>query len=113
MTVSGIRDVKSSWTADTARDLNVWRAATGRQSVTVVVATIPVGGQTFILDRVGAQMMLTHPQWSLMGCGDTIAEARQDLYSTARDLAELLRDEDRSLLTEEAQNLRAFVLALK
>lgn len=70
-------------------------------------------GERFVVERDGRDVLLTHPQWSLMGAGRTREEALLSLLEEAEDLATELAAADPSTLSSEAARLREFVLRLR
>lgn len=99
-------------TADTADGFKIRRASTSQPSVIFLVATVQFADESFVLERMGSETVLRHPQWSLAGYGRDLMEAQRDLMEAAQELAEMLRDEDPSALSQEAQKMREFVLSL-
>ena len=55
-------------------------------------------------------VVISHPKWSLMGCGRTVAEAEEMLVEYAQNLAESMVDDSPDEYTEEGNRLRDFVL---
>jgi len=55
-------------------------------------------------------IVISHPKWSLMGCGRTVAEAEKMVMEYARDLAEAMIADSPTEYTEEGNRLREFVL---
>ncbi len=73
--------------------------------------SIQILGERFNLevdDELG--IVISHPKWSLMGCGRSVAEAEKMLMDYAEDLAEAMVDDSPLEYTEEGNRLREFAL---
>lgn len=68
-----------------------------------------VEGERFAIEVEGDRILLVHPQWSLIGSGNTVEEARAQLLTEARDLARVMADDDTAMLSDEAVRLRDYV----
>jgi len=83
----------------------------------VYVANIPaaliIQGETFPVEVHDRRFFVTHPQWSLMGAGDSLPEAHNQLLIAARDLANAMADDDDAMLSAEAKRLRAFAMQMR
>ena len=71
-----------------------------------------IHGELFSAALESGLVVLVHPQWSLVGAGETVEEAREDLLHNARELATEMRDDDPSSLSEQAKLMRDFVLSI-
>ena len=80
---------------------------------TTVKAWVYVNGEGFAVDKSDGQVFLVHPQWSLVGAGRTIAQARTNLLTEASELADEMRQLDQSSLSPQARRLREFVLRIR
>ena len=73
--------------------------------------SIQILGEVFRLETDGdLGIVISHPKWSLMGYGSSVAEAERMLMDYARDLAETMVDDTPSEYTKEGNRLREFVL---
>jgi hypothetical protein len=71
-------------------------------------ATYEIHGERFFCSREGPWLYLEHPSWSLMGRGHTIQEARANLVSEAKELADVMSDMAEDTLAPEAIRMRDF-----
>ena len=58
----------------------------------------------------GDTVYLVHPRWSVLGSGRTLEEAERDLREEAREVGELLADEDPAGFSRGGRQMREFVL---
>lgn len=79
--------------------------------MTESVPSILILGERFTLETdEDLGVVISHPKWSLMGCGHTVAEAEKMLMEYAQNLAESMVDDSPDEYTEEGNRLREFVL---
>lgn len=102
--------VESQEDSDTADTFHISGATAAPKCVVVVGFAVDFHGEMFILGREGSEVWLRHPQWSLAGSGANLDEAKHSLAVEARDLSDLLRDDDPRELSAEARRLREYVL---
>ena len=75
------------------------------------VPSIQLLGERFNVeldDELG--VVISHPRWSLMGYGRSLAEADKMLMNYAQDLAESIVDDSPFEYTDEGNRMRDFVL---
>lgn len=70
---------------------------------------IEIHGEPFQVQSEDGQVTLTHDHWSLMGSGDTLLEAQEDLYECARRLAPAYVHRTADQMTKEAARMRAYI----
>ena len=88
------------------------------QEQVAVAAGLPdhvtVKGERFTVEvevgEEGNTVYLVHPRWSVLGSGRTIEEAERDLRTEAREVGELLADDDPARFTRGGREMREFVL---
>lgn len=84
----------------------------------------PVSGKPFVPIQILGErfnleadpelgIVISHPKWSLMGYGQSPAEAERMLMDYAGDLAETMVDDSPLEYTVEGNRLRVFVLQLQ
>lgn len=77
----------------------------------MVAAHIRVHGERFGLELCNdGSVSLVHPKWSLIGCGEGLAEAQEDLFREARALGEAMLGQDPATLSHEARRMRDYVV---
>ena len=102
--------IRSIGTHDGRQRLNQFGIADGPHPVTPVMT---LSGERFLVNVAGGQVFLSHPQWSLIGTGDTMAAARENLLEEARQLAAVMIADDPATLSDEANRLRTYVLGVR
>ena len=76
-------------------------------------AKYAIAGETFLARRMDrGRVLITHPQWSLMGRGATLAQAEEDLRAEAGEVAKILGAKPPELLSKEATRLYRFALRI-
>lgn len=113
----GVEQLPGAILADAATDAAVAEERpSGSQRTQEVTAGPLVGpfrriaGERFYLEIEDDQVYLRHPRWSLLGIGDTEADAEQDLRTEAACLAEVLLEMPVETLDFDTLSLRDFVL---
>ncbi len=69
-------------------------------------------GEPFFLSNFEGKKVLKHPQWSLMGVGETLAEAHAALLQEAEDVAEFYIAKPDDGLTKEGVAFKRFLAKL-
>ena len=70
---------------------------------------LTVFGEPFIITDADGQKMLKHPNWSLMGIGDTLAEAYAAMLQEAEDVSEYYLAKDDAELTSGIVEFKQFL----
>ena len=73
--------------------MNAQRTAKSLPSVHLVFVhrqVVSIHNEVFHVDYDGADVVLSHPQWSLSGVGATLEKAKAELVAEARELVGML-----------------------
>jgi hypothetical protein len=70
---------------------------------------IEIRGEPFHVRRENGRVIISHDQWSLIGYGDTLVEAEQELFNCARRLSVSYLDRSLDEMTLEAVRMRNFI----
>ena len=76
-------------------------------------SVVVLNGEQFHIENDHGLVVLTHPQWSLVGIGSSLEAASAHLLSEARELAELMARDDIEMLSESAVAMREFAISVK
>lgn len=74
--------------------------------------SIEINGVEFIINLEEGEFIITHPKWSLIGSGNTLYEATNDIFNEAKKILPNYIDTPLSNLTTEAIQFREFLLKL-
>jgi hypothetical protein len=78
--------------------------------ITRYKSTYFIKGEEFRLERESDKIVLSHDKWSLTGEGSTLIEAELDVKNQIHEIAEEYIHAPITSLTNEAINLRDFIL---
>ena len=73
---------------------------------------VNIFGEVFSAVEDGDTIVLTHPQWSLVGFGRTHVDAYKALMQEAAELANEMQHDDPAALSPQARRLREYVLRI-
>lgn len=74
--------------------------------------SIQIANERFSVEVEDGITFVAHPQWSLVGSGDTLRLAIQALLDDAKELGQILAAEPEDELSESAKALRDFALSV-
>lgn len=69
-------------------------------------------GERFELHLKNGKVYLNHPEWSLVGMGDTLLDAELDMINEAKIIAEEYINVPDTKLSRGAQNLKMYLLKI-
>ncbi|MCH7565948.1 MAG: hypothetical protein IH968_19240 [Gemmatimonadetes bacterium] len=69
---------------------------------------IPIGGEDYTVEVDEGRVFLTHPHWSLLGCGDDMREAIRDLIQEAANVVDALAGRPAHELSERTHAMYRF-----
>ncbi|MEX2571337.1 MAG: hypothetical protein WD737_08515 [Gemmatimonadota bacterium] len=73
---------------------------------------IELYGEVFDIELEGRTVYVRHPEWSLIGAGESLLEAEQDLVEECRDVRSALDAVPLSKLSPEALRMYEFALTV-
>lgn len=71
-----------------------------------------IAGEPFYLEKEDDLIYIRHERWSLIGCGESLVAAEQDLLQEARDLFPIYTSMPVSKMDHEAARLRDFLFSV-
>lgn len=74
--------------------------------------TIDINEVEFNIDFENGEFIISHPKWSLIGCGNTLYDATIDMFSEAKNILHNYLETPLSNLTIDAIQFREFLIKL-
>jgi hypothetical protein len=75
-----------------------------------IVLSLDIFGEQFIIEEEDGCFYITHPKWSLVGYGETLIDAENDLISDAIDLNSHIMTIPYGSFDEDGKNLYDFLI---
>lgn len=69
-------------------------------------------GERFDIKKENGLLYISHPKWSLVGMGDTLLDAEIDMINGAKIIADDYINVPESTLSQEAVNLKRYLLKI-
>jgi hypothetical protein len=73
---------------------------------------VGIAGEYFFVEIEDGTVYLRHPTWSLLGAGESLLQAEQDLRAEARELAQIFAEMPVESMSYEAFRLRDYLFRL-